>query len=109
MAFTHIETPLERRLGEALDAATAYFGEPITRTRVMEKTKRMQVVRPRQWCMAYIRWKNPEMSLPRTARMFGMKDHTTVLHAERRAKELFPDAVFCPLPGLLDRENVDAA
>ena len=118
MAFEMIQTPLERKLSEALDAASAYFmrpnasgiriREPLSRDRVLSTRKTMPDCKTRQWCMAYLRWKYPEMSQPRTGRIFG-RHHTTVLHAERRARELFPDAVFCPLPDLLDREGADAA
>ncbi len=95
MAFTATQTPRERKLGEATQAASAYFGETITSKFVLDKSKRKNVARARMWCMAYIRWRFPEMSQPQTARLFQKKDHTTVWNAERRARVLFPDAIFC--------------
>ena len=46
--------------------------------------------------MAYLRWKHaPGLSLPQIAKMVNVSDHTTVLNGDRRARERFPDAVFC--------------
>lgn len=94
MAFTDFKTPVERKIGEALHAASIYFKMPITRERVMAQSKKKEHVRPRQWCMAYLRWKYPETSLPRLARMFNKSDHTTIMHGIKSARKRYPDAIF---------------
>lgn len=105
MAFDIPQTPKDRLLSEALDAASRYFSqpnasgaiaaEPISKARVLDRCKARYNVWPRQWCMAYIRWKYPDMSYPRIAKIFRMKDHTTIMHAQETAKERYPDAIFC--------------
>ena len=98
MPFDIPKTPLERKLGEALHAASEYFGEPITREYITQRSQKPEIAHRRQWCMAYVRWANVGISQPRVARMFKKKDHTTVLYGERRARQLYPDAIFSQWP-----------
>ena len=53
---------------------------------IMTKTRKVTVVSARQMIMLEIKEKWPETSLPELGRMFGGLDHTTCLHAIRRAR-----------------------
>ena len=54
---------------------------------IMSERRLKEVVRPRQIAMYLCREKT-RRSLPDIGRMFGGKDHTTVLHADRKIREL---------------------
>lgn len=57
----------------------------------IEGERRLQsYVRPRHIAM-YLAWKLTAQSLPQIGRRFGGRDHTTVLHAVGRVKELVAD------------------
>lgn len=98
--MTHYEPAPPDAFGFALHAASVYFGEPVTRAYIRERTKRREVVYRRFFVMAYMRWHDPKkLSFPVIARILGMADHTSVMHGVRKARAAFPDAVFCRTPG----------
>lgn len=51
------------------------------------KGRRTDIVYARQMIMLEVKEKWPEMSLPELGRLFGGFDHTTILHALRRAED----------------------
>jgi chromosomal replication initiator protein len=65
------------------DAVAAHFG--ITVAEIVGGRTTRQCARPRQIAM-YICVRQTGLSAPRVARLFGDRDHTTVLHAARRIK-----------------------
>lgn len=49
--------------------------------------RQRNLVTPRQLCMYEVARQRPDLSLPRIGRIFGGRDHTTVLHAVRKLKK----------------------
>jgi hypothetical protein len=101
LLFRFKQVPLAHRYGPAED------GEPIeitmatvrieimrefglSRLDIMSERRTKDVVQPRQAAMYLIK-KYTTHSLPAIGRFFGGKDHSTVLHACRKAEQLITD------------------
>jgi chromosomal replication initiator protein len=78
----------ERSIAEIKDAVSAQFG--ITVEELVSRTRASGAARPRQLAM-YLARELTDQSLPAIGREFGGRDHTTVLHALRRAKQRIAD------------------
>lgn len=66
-------------------AVSTYFGLPFDEMKSARRAR--DVARPRQIAMFLAKEFTPR-SLPEIGRRFGGRDHTTVIHAIRRIKEL---------------------
>ena len=66
-------------------ACCEYFG--VSREEMLSKSRTRQISHARQIAM-YLCRDLTDMSLPRVGAVFGGRDHTTVLHAERKIKQL---------------------
>lgn len=88
-------TPRDVILQAAIDAASSYFGSPITRdTIISDRSQDRDTTAVRHWVMAWIRWHHGRRySTPQLGRLFGCH-HSTILNAERQAVIRFPDAPF---------------
>jgi hypothetical protein len=51
--------------------------------------RQRHIVRPRQLAIYAVYLKRPDLSLPHIGRLFGGRDHTTILHAVRKMKAEF--------------------
>lgn len=71
-------------LAKAAVRASQKFNRLITVETLKSKTKARSVVIPRFYAIAYVHAIG-RYSLPQLARFFGFSDHTTILHALRRA------------------------
>jgi chromosomal replication initiator protein len=70
----------------------AFFGIPALEMTSARRARK--IARPRQVAMFFSRERTPH-SLPNIGRMFGHRDHTTVLHAIRTVEGLIAtDAAF---------------
>jgi chromosomal replication initiator protein len=74
----------ERSIAEIKDAVSAQFG--ITAEEMVGRTRTPEAAQPRQLAM-YLARELTDKSLPAIGREFGGRDHTTVLHALRRAEQ----------------------
>ncbi|OQX71955.1 MAG: chromosomal replication initiation protein [Candidatus Cloacimonas sp. 4484_275] len=61
----------------------------ITKTQIFDKTRKKNIVFPRQIAMYLSNLLIPQLSLKEIAQYYKRKDHTTVLHAKRTIEELF--------------------
>ena len=61
----------------------------ITLTQIFDKTRKKNIVFPRQIAMYLSNLLIPQLSLKEIAQYYKRKDHTTVLHAKRTIEELF--------------------
>ena len=59
----------------------------VSRTLMMSQQRRGKIVRPRHIAM-YLSVEKTELSLPTIGRIFGNRDHTTILHAHRKIATL---------------------
>jgi chromosomal replication initiator protein len=69
---------------EVIKIISEYYG--ITETEVFEKTRKKEVVKPRQVIM-YILREDFDVSYPTIGEKLGGKDHTTVMHSYEKVKE----------------------
>jgi chromosomal replication initiator protein len=76
--------PRERSLAEIAAAVSAQFG--LTPEELVSTARAPRVAQPRQLAM-YLARELTGQSLPAIGRAFGGRDHTTVLHAVRRAEK----------------------
>jgi chromosomal replication initiator protein len=76
--------PHERSLADIKTAVSAQYG--ITADELISPTRTARVSLPRQLAM-YLARELTDESLPSIGRAFGGRDHTTVLHALRRAEQ----------------------
>lgn len=60
-----------------------------TKTKLLSKSRHSSIVRPRHIAM-FLAKEMTEKSLPEIGRLFGKRDHTTVLHAIRKIEGLLP-------------------
>lgn len=67
------------------EAVSFYYGVPVTC--MISQRRAREVARPRQVAMYLAKELTPK-SLPCIGRLFGNRDHTTVMHAIKRVKEL---------------------
>jgi chromosomal replication initiator protein len=83
-------------------ACCEYFG--ISREEMLSKSRTRQISHARQVAM-YLCRDLTDMSLPRVGAVFGGRDHTTVLHAERKIKQLMREQrqVFMQIQELTTR------
>lgn len=70
---------------EVATAVAAEFG--LTFMDLTKQTRAWKVSHPRQAAMYAVRRIRPDMSYPRIGRMFGGRDHTTVLHGIRQVEQ----------------------
>ncbi|MDD3535637.1 MAG: chromosomal replication initiator protein DnaA [Candidatus Cloacimonetes bacterium] len=63
----------------------------ITRTQIMDKTRKASVAFPRQVAMYLANLLIPALALKDIAQYYNRKDHTTVLHAKRLVENQFRD------------------
>jgi chromosomal replication initiator protein len=78
----------ERSIAEIKDVVSAQFG--ITAEEIVSRTRSARAAQPRQLAM-YLARELTGKSLPAIGREFGGRDHTTVLHALRRAEQRIAD------------------
>lgn len=71
-------------LSKAAARASIEFDRLITVESLVSKSKALSVVHPRYFAIAYMHAIG-RFSLPQVAKAFGLSDHTSVLHALRRA------------------------
>jgi chromosomal replication initiator protein len=71
-----------------LMACCEYFG--VSRDEMLSKSRTRQISHARQIAM-YLCRDLTDMSLPRVGQVFGGRDHTTVLHAERKIRQLMSE------------------
>jgi len=71
---------------EIMDMTAATFG--ITVEELIGPSRRRPLVAARQMCMYVVREILPETSFPTIGREFGNRDHTTVMHAVKKVKDL---------------------
>jgi chromosomal replication initiator protein len=69
---------------EVIKTISEYYG--ITETEIFEKSRRKEVVKPRQIIM-YILREDFDASYPTIGEKLGGKDHTTVMHSYEKIKE----------------------
>jgi chromosomal replication initiator protein len=96
------ETTRERTIAEIQQATCEQFG--ITREELLGSSRAARVTWPRQVAM-YLARELTQQSLPAIGRAFGGRDHTTVLHAHRRANQLMASdrGAFDAVHSLTDR------
>ena len=87
-------TPRERYFAEAARAVSRFAGYEITPDEVQAVPRGHQRAHLRFFAMAWLRWAYPELSSTRVGGLFRVH-HSTVLYAETRAREIYPDAPFC--------------
>jgi chromosomal replication initiator protein len=85
-----------------IDAAADMFG--MSPEDLRGKSRRQPLVTARQICM-YVFRQMTDFSYPAIGREFGDRDHTTVIHAERRVAELMSErrVIFDQVKTLMDR------
>ena len=85
-------TPTTKR---ALERASVFFRRDITLNDLRKRCRSPQYSRPRFFVMAYLRaQKEKPLSYPQIANILRLKDHTSVLHGEDRARTLWPEIDF---------------
>ncbi len=77
-------TPQRRTLAEIQTAACRHFG--LSEEEILSPSRATRVAWPRQVAM-YLARELTDESLPAIGRHFGRRDHTTVIHAVRRAEQ----------------------
>jgi chromosomal replication initiator protein len=77
-------SPTTRTIADIQAAACAHFG--VSASELLSSSRRARVAWPRQLAM-YLARELTDSSLPAIGREFGGRDHTTVMHACRRASE----------------------
>jgi chromosomal replication initiator protein len=70
-----------------VDKVCAFYN--ITKTQIMDKTRKKNIAFPRQVAMYLISLLIPQLSLKEIAGFFNRKDHTTVLHAKKMIEAKF--------------------
>ena len=93
----------QRYIEEAARAVTRFAGYTITAGQLLATPRTRQESHVRFFAMAWLRWAFPALSSTQVGVMFKVH-HTTILHAEKRARALYPDAPFCKRRP----ENLDA-
>ncbi len=88
------------KLEKCIEVAQPFFKAKISVKTLMTASKSPKYTWPRFFIMGML-WKNSHLSLPQLARMFCLKNHTTVLHGVRRAYEIWGE-------GFLRQEYQDA-
>ncbi len=79
-------------VGEVVKTISSFYG--IEETSIYEKTRRKEVVRPRQVIMFILR-DDFHISFPAIGEKLGGRDHTTVIHScEKIKRELLSDSVL---------------
>lgn len=81
-----VTTPKPLMRSIALEVLKDYPGITIDDLKGEKRTT--AIVRPRQIAMFEIARQRPDKSYPEIGRFFGGRDHTTVLHSVKRAKEI---------------------
>jgi chromosomal replication initiator protein len=71
---------------EIINVTAETFGVPVDE--LIGPSRRRPLVNARQICMYVIREMKPETSFPTIARSFGNRDHTTVMHAVKKVRDL---------------------
>ena len=85
-------TPTTRK---ALERASEHFGREITLKDLHLRCHSPLYSWPRFFVMAYLRAQEVKpLSRPQIAAIMRLKDHTSILHGERRAKKLWPEIDF---------------
>lgn len=93
-------TPTTKR---ALERASEHFGRPITLNTLRNPTKAYEYCRPRFFVAAYLRSirrlryegsRLRALSYPQIRDLFRLRDHTTIISGERKAKDLWPEIDF---------------
>lgn len=79
---------LRQKSKPIIDAAAVYYGVEILE--LLSSRRTLRIVIPRQVAMFVCAEYTP-LSLPEIGRRFGGRDHTTVLHAHRKIKQLIAD------------------
>ena len=77
----------------ACEAASAVFDRTVSSKFDREATKIETAVRVRFWVMAWLR-KCSDLSYPQIAIALHMACHTSVMHGERRAYEIWGEEMF---------------
>jgi hypothetical protein len=70
---------------QIVDAVALECG--VSRSHILGTYRRARIVRARHLAMYLVGETSPELSLPVLGRLFGGRDHTTVLHAIRKAEQ----------------------
>lgn len=77
---------------ECMEAFGVRLGENRWTIRELEDVARGQAhARPRMVCMWLVKRLSPASSFPKIGKIFGRRDHTTVIHALRRAPEIMSE------------------
>jgi hypothetical protein len=70
---------------QIVDAVALECG--VSRSHILGTYRRARIVRARHLAMYVVEETSPQISLPVLGRLFGGRDHTTVLHAIRKAEQ----------------------
>lgn len=74
-------------IDHAVEAATAFMGRPITKDMVRSPRKPREFIEPRFFAASWLR--NAGLSYPQVAKAMHRLDHTTIMHACERAREMW--------------------
>jgi chromosomal replication initiator protein len=64
------------------DVLAEFPGVTWDEVRGIRRTKRL--IKPRQECMYEVSTQRPDLSFPAIGRIFGGRDHTTIMHSVRK-------------------------
>lgn len=91
-------------VSEIMSVVAAHFGR--TMIDMVSQRRAREVARPRQVAM-YLTIRLTPMSLPQIGRIFGNRDHTTVIHARRQIEKLIvSDLDLCAAVDAIEQQIV---
>lgn len=75
----------KRSVAEIVAAVLVNFPD-VTWEEIKGIRRQQRLIIPRQLCMYEVARQRPDLSLPRIGKIFGGRDHTTILHAVRKLR-----------------------